>query len=117
MSDAAARFGFSPTEHRMTSQIIPVEPFDFVVFGATGDLAERKLLPALFQRQRAGQFSEPTRIIGASRTKMSGDEYREVARKALRDHVAGDDLAEEEVARFLDRLDYVPVDARAGSGF
>ncbi|HEV7253731.1 MAG TPA: glucose-6-phosphate dehydrogenase [Mesorhizobium sp.] len=101
----------------MTSQIIPVEPFDFVVFGATGDLAERKLLPALFQRQRAKQFSEPTRIIGASRTKMSGDEYREAARKALQDHVAGDDLAADEVGRFLDRLDYVPVDARSGGGF
>jgi glucose-6-phosphate 1-dehydrogenase len=49
----------------------PVEPFDFIAFGGTGDLAERKLLPALYQRQRAGQFTEPTRIIGASRTKMS----------------------------------------------
>jgi len=101
----------------MTSQIIPVEPFDFVVFGATGDLAERKLLPALFQRQRAKQFCEPTRIIGASRTRMSGDDYREAARKALHDHVAPDDLADEEVAPFLDRLDYVPLDARSGDGF
>ena len=50
----------------MTSQIIPVDPFDLVVFGGTGDLSERKLLPALYQRQKAGQFSEPTRIIAAS---------------------------------------------------
>ena len=35
----------------MTSQIIPVDPFDFIIFGGTGDLAERKLLPALFHRQ------------------------------------------------------------------
>jgi glucose-6-phosphate 1-dehydrogenase len=35
----------------MSSQIIPVDPFDYVVFGGTGDLAERKLLPALYQRQ------------------------------------------------------------------
>ena len=39
----------------MTSQIIPVDPFDFIIFGGTGDLAERKLLPALFHRQQAGQ--------------------------------------------------------------
>ena len=39
----------------MSSQIIPVEPFDYVVFGGTGDLAERKLLPALYHRQLAGQ--------------------------------------------------------------
>ena len=32
----------------MSSQIIPVEPFDCIVFGGTGDLAERKLLPALY---------------------------------------------------------------------
>tara|TARA_B100000378_G_scaffold35633_2_gene26820 strand:+ start:333 stop:533 length:201 start_codon:yes stop_codon:yes gene_type:complete len=50
----------------MSSQMIPVEPFDYVVFGATGDLTERKLLPALYHRQIAGQFTEPTRIIGAS---------------------------------------------------
>ena len=50
----------------MSSQIIPVDPFDYVVFGGTGDLSERKLLPALFRRQAAGQLSEPTRIIGAS---------------------------------------------------
>ncbi len=55
----------------MTSQIIPVDPFDCIVFGGTGDLAERKLIPALYQRQRDGQLSEPTRIIGASRSPMS----------------------------------------------
>ena len=67
----------------MTSQTIPVEPFDFVVFGGTGDLAERKLIPALYQRQRAGQFFEPTRIIGASRAKLSDKAYREFAQKAI----------------------------------
>jgi glucose-6-phosphate 1-dehydrogenase len=50
----------------MSSQIIPVDPFDYVVFGGTGDLSERKLLPALYHRQEAGQLTEPTRIIGAS---------------------------------------------------
>ncbi len=52
----------------MSSQIIPVEPFDYVVFGGTGDLAERKLLPALYHRQLDGQLTDPTRIIGASRS-------------------------------------------------
>jgi hypothetical protein len=54
----------------MTSQIIKVEPFDLVVFGGTGDLAYRKLFPALFHRDKDGQFNEPTRIIGVSRRKM-----------------------------------------------
>jgi Glucose-6-phosphate dehydrogenase, NAD binding domain len=34
----------------MTTRIIPVDDFDLVIFGATGDLAQRKLLPALFHR-------------------------------------------------------------------
>ena len=40
------------TDPDMTSQLIPVEPFDFIIFGGTGDLSERKLLPALYYRQR-----------------------------------------------------------------
>jgi len=101
----------------MTSQIIPVEPFDLIVFGATGDLSERKLLPALYQRQRAGQFSDPTRIIGGSRTELSDDQFREMARNAITTHVPESDLNDAELDRFLARLYYVPVDARSGKGF
>ncbi len=101
----------------MTSQIIPVEPFDFIAFGGTGDLAERKLLPALYQRQRAGQFTEPTRIIGSSRTKMTNEEYREFARKAISDHVKPEEIDEAQLGSFLDRLSYVPADAKSGDGF
>ncbi|MBX3531720.1 MAG: glucose-6-phosphate dehydrogenase [Rhizobiaceae bacterium] len=101
----------------MTSQIIPVDPFDFVVFGGTGDLSERKLLPALYQRQKAGQFCEPTRIIGASRSKMSDKQFREFASKAIADHVSAKDVDEKELEKFLKRLSYVPVDAMSGDGF
>ncbi|QDZ01642.1 glucose-6-phosphate dehydrogenase [Nitratireductor mangrovi] len=101
----------------MTSQIIPVEPFDFIAFGGTGDLAERKLLPALFQRQQAGQFSEPTRIIGASRSKLSDDDYRDFARKAITEHVKAEEIDDGELDAFLQRLSYVAVDARSGDGF
>ncbi len=101
----------------MTSQIIPVEPFDFVMFGATGDLAERKLLPALYRRQKAGQFSEPTRIIGASRSKLSDQEFQQFARKALSEFVKPQELDADEVERFIARLSYVPVDAKSGDGF
>jgi len=101
----------------MTSQIIPVDAFDFVIFGATGDLAERKLLPALYQRQRAGQFSEPTRIIGASRTSHTSEEYRQFAARAISDHVKPNEIEKDEVGRFLERIVYVQVDATGGEGF
>ncbi|HET9533886.1 MAG: glucose-6-phosphate dehydrogenase [Mesorhizobium sp.] len=101
----------------MTSQIIPVEPFDFVIFGGTGDLAERKLLPALYHRQQAGQFSEPTRIIGASRSSMSDDEYRTFARTAIREHVKPEEVDQADVDRFVARLSYIALDAKTGDGF
>lgn len=101
----------------MTSQTIPVEPFDFIIFGGTGDLARRKLLPALYQRQRAGQFSEPTGIIGASRTGMDDEAYRNFAREAVCTHVAEREIDETELARFLERIRYVPLDATTGAGF
>ncbi|WP_157018594.1 glucose-6-phosphate dehydrogenase [Mesorhizobium xinjiangense] len=101
----------------MTSQTIPVEPFDFIAFGGTGDLAERKLLPALYQRQKAGQFSEPTRIIGASRSKLGDEDYREFARKAITEHVRADEIDGTELDAFLARLSYVAIDAKSGDGF
>jgi glucose-6-phosphate 1-dehydrogenase len=101
----------------MTSQTIPVESFDCIVFGGTGDLAERKLIPALYQRQRAGQYTEPTRIIGASRTEMSNEVYREFAAKSIAEHVDSADIDEEEIRKFANRLSYVSVDAMGDSGW
>ena len=49
----------------MSTRIIPVEPFDYVVFGGTGDLAARKLLPALYHRQVDGQVPDGCRILAA----------------------------------------------------
>ncbi|MCY0149974.1 glucose-6-phosphate dehydrogenase [Hoeflea sp. G2-23] len=99
------------------SQIIPVDPFDYVVFGGTGDLAERKLLPALYHRQIAGQLTEPTRIIGASRAEMDHDGYRAFARDALKEHLAKTEYQEADIEQFLARLFYVSVDARSDKGW
>ena len=46
------------------SSFVPVQPFEIIVFGGTGDLARRKLLPALYHRYRDGQISDDSRIIG-----------------------------------------------------
>jgi len=99
----------------MSSQIIPVDPFDCIIFGGTGDLAERKLLPALYHRQKDGQMTEPTRIIGASRSDLSTNEYRAFAHEALKTHVK-DDLDSDEAEKFLGKLDYPEKDAPAGAG-
>ena len=68
----------------MTSKIIPVEPFDYVIFGGTGDLAQRKLLPALYHRDHDGQLPQGARFIGASRGECSQEAYQKFAHDALR---------------------------------
>ncbi|MBI1621086.1 glucose-6-phosphate dehydrogenase [Aquamicrobium zhengzhouense] len=101
----------------MSSQIIPVDPFDFVIFGGTGDLAERKLLPALYQRQMAGQFQELTRIIGASRSPLSDQAYRDFARAAITSFVKKEEIDNDQLELFLARLSYRQVNAMSGEGF
>ncbi|MEM5494253.1 glucose-6-phosphate dehydrogenase [Hoeflea sp. AS16] len=101
----------------MSQIIIPVDPFDYVVFGGTGDLAERKLLPALYHRQLAGQLTEPTRIIGASRSEMDHEGYRDFARAALKEHLPEEEYQEDDIQQFLARLFYVAVDAKSDKGW
>ena len=57
------------------AQLVPVDPFDLIIFGGTGDLAMRKLLPALYHRDRDGQLTADSRIIAASRGALSQEEY------------------------------------------
>jgi glucose-6-phosphate 1-dehydrogenase len=94
-------------------KIIPVAIFDCVVFGATGDLTLRKLLPALYYRFRDGQMRKPSRIIGAARSRLSDDDYRGRASQALSRHVAPGDLDPETIRGFLGQLHYVSIDATA----
>ena len=101
----------------MTSHIIPVDSFDYVVFGGNGDLAERKLLPALYHRDLDGQIPDDSRIIGASRTSLSDEEYRAFARAAIDRFVAAEDRDEAAIERFIGRLFYLTVDARADGGW
>jgi glucose-6-phosphate 1-dehydrogenase len=101
----------------MTSRIIAVDPFDFVIFGGAGDLAYRKLLPALYERHLDGQIPTVTRIIGVSRRHMSDEEYRNATRSALAEHAAGGTGDEAVLTTFLNRLHFVPVDATADAGW
>src|ERR1700743_488149 len=54
-----------------------------VLFGATGDLAKRKLLPGMFHLSQVGLMPRGFRIIGAARHPISTDEFREVARESV----------------------------------
>jgi glucose-6-phosphate 1-dehydrogenase len=101
----------------MTPRIIPVDVFDIVVFGATGDLAQRKLLPALFHRDQQGQIPPGARIIGSSRRPMSDKEFRALAKAAIEAHVPEEARAGDVMARFLERIGYVAVDVGQKKGW
>ncbi len=101
----------------MAARVIAVDPFDIVVFGATGDLAQRKLLPALFYRWQAGQMPPEARIFGVARRRMTDAQFRTLAADALNAHVAAADRDADTEASFLDRLAYIAADADAEPGW
>ena len=99
------------------AQIIPVVVFDYVVFGATGDLTIRKLMPALYYRFRDGQIPSEARIIAVARSPLSDDDYRGRIAKALKDHVAASDLDAALAGHFCERLFYAQLDASQATGW
>ena len=101
----------------MTNRVIPVPPFDYVVFGGTGDLSRRKLLPALYHRFRDGQIVGGSRIVAVSRRSISDDEYRAMTREALEKFLPEKEREPEIVDRFLGILFHVQADASADSGW
>jgi glucose-6-phosphate 1-dehydrogenase len=94
----------------VSSRIIPVQPFDYVVFGATGDLTKRKLIPALYHRFHDGQFNEESHIIGVSRSKLSNADFQTVARDAITQFVEKEYQDAAVIDRFVKIFSYVPVD-------
>jgi glucose-6-phosphate 1-dehydrogenase len=62
------------------------EPFAFVIFGASGDLSRRKLIPALYHLAALGYLPESLAVLGVSRTPMTDDAFREYSRKAIAEH-------------------------------
>jgi glucose-6-phosphate 1-dehydrogenase len=101
----------------MAARVIAVDVFDIVVFGATGDLARRKLLPALFYRALAGQIPAGARVFGVARRKMSTEDFRAEARESITAHVAEKDRGDEAMNKFLSRLHYVMAEATQDTGW
>ena len=101
----------------MAARVIEVEPFDLIVFGATGDLAARKLLPALYHRDLAGQIPAEARILAVSRRTQSCEDYARFVEAALVAHVKPEERRGDELARFLKRISYLSIDLRGEAGW
>ncbi len=89
----------------------PVPDFDLVIFGASGDLALRKLFPALARRDAEGVFPATSRVIGVVRG--NPDENRAKVEEWLR----SDEIPQAEIDAFLKRLVFAQVDAREPKTF
>ncbi len=101
----------------MTYRIIPVEPFDYIVIGGTGDLARRKLLPALYQRFADGQIPENCRVIGASRRAMSDADFQAMTFLALTEFIDENERDDAAMERFVKIVSYITLDAASGEGW
>lgn len=101
----------------MVSRVIPVDTFDLVIFGGTGDLARRKILPGLFRRFRAGQMTDTARIIGAARSDLDTAGYRELVEAAIMEFGSEEKNDRGCLDQFLSLLDYTPIDARGDQGW
>src|SRR3977135_2108780 len=64
-----------------------LDTFDMVLFGGTGDLALRKLVPALYRRHVAGQMGPLSRVLAVARTNLSRDEYLAQIEATCRKHL------------------------------
>ncbi len=107
----------SGSENSMVSRVIPVDPFDLVIFGGTGDLARKKILPGLFRRFSDGQMPPEARIIGAARSDFSADEYRKMVETAITEEGPRSGIDKKRLAAFLGLIDYVTVDATGTGGW
>jgi glucose-6-phosphate 1-dehydrogenase len=101
----------------MVSRVIPVDPFDLVIFGGTGDLARRKILPGLFRRFRAGQMTPDCRIVGAARSDLTDTSYRRDVKAALEEFIDKEARPPADVKAFLTTIHYVPIDATGTAGW
>ncbi len=92
------------------------EPCALVIFGATGNLARNKLLPALYQLERAAQFAPNTRILGFGRRDWSDEDWRREVREGLQQRL-GDQLEATCLERFLERLRFLQGDLREPTAY
>ena len=93
------------------AKFIPVDLFDLVIFGGAGDLALRKLLPALYHRDRDGQLPAGSRILSIGRSKHGQEDFLREVEESLRENLAADEFSEAPWKAFAERLRYVRADA------
>ncbi len=88
-----------------------------LLFGATGDLSKRMLLPSLYALHEDELIAADLRIVGTARSEISDEEFRDFARDALAEYLPDDRKDEAKIVTFLQHLQYQPLDASTIEGF
>ena len=88
-----------------------------LLFGATGDLSRRMLLPSLFALHEDELIAPGLRIVGTARSNLDDAGFRDFARAALNEFLPEDRKDDARIGGFLDRLTYQPLDASEREGF
>jgi glucose-6-phosphate 1-dehydrogenase len=91
------------------------EPFNLILFGATGDLAHRKLLPALFNLHKDGRLNSDGRIWAITRPTHKESEYMEQVKQWLLHY--GAEMNDEEWCDFSARIHWVGIDLDKSAGY
>jgi glucose-6-phosphate 1-dehydrogenase len=86
---------------------LPIHPTTMVIFGGTGDLAHRKLLPAIYNLAHEGALPERFNLIAVSRSDIPHDDYRAMARESIEQH-SRRKPDEQVLAKLLEQVRYVP---------
>jgi glucose-6-phosphate 1-dehydrogenase len=93
------------------AKFVPVDLFDLVIFGGGGDLTMRKLMPALYHRDRDGQLPQGSRIIALGRSEIAHDAYLELVNEALQANLKAGEYSSTFWEAFSERLHYFKTDA------
>jgi glucose-6-phosphate 1-dehydrogenase len=95
---------------------LPVPPTTLVIFGATGDLAHRKLLPALYNLAHEGALPERFELIGVARREKGEQEFREKARASIAGY-SRREPDEEVLGGLLEHVHYIPTNFDDPAGY
>ncbi|WP_342748246.1 glucose-6-phosphate dehydrogenase [Desmospora activa] len=98
-------------------QIDRQNPFVMVLFGGAGDLARRKLFPALYSLHRNGWIHPRFAVVGLGRSARERQEYQSIVRESVQKYSRLDTDTEQDWAAFLNRFHYVSLDVTEETGY
>ncbi|MEM7456460.1 MAG: glucose-6-phosphate dehydrogenase [Planctomycetota bacterium] len=87
------------------------EPHIFVIFGASGDLTRRKLIPAVFELYKSGYLPDDFALLGVSRSKLSDEQFRHQVLES-NEHIESGAETDRQKAAFAERLFYEAIDTK-----